>query len=196
MTLPAPSRASRRTERDVRAIVLGVDPGLAAMGFAVVDLSGRRPVCAVATTIRTAPRFRIASRFAELHWAVRQSARLWGVHLLAYEDPTQAQVGQYRAGRSTIRSVAGVQAVVGMLIGLGGELGIPVVAVTPAQAKCAVACKPASGKRQVQAAVRALVEGCPERMSEYAADAVAIAIAGERVARADAVCAVGEWGRG
>lgn len=172
-------------------IILGIDPGLAACGMALVRsnrdryVGGRKPPWEIGhsacLTVRTAPpRRHLAER---LKWIRDHAYPLIGwATLLAVEDQSGAITGAQKRGHHNA-SNQHVQRVVGELAAMAHERGIPVVEPTPQQAK-RVTGNARATKQQVKRFVQAL-PGCPSRLSQHAADAVCIAIAGHGLWRAN-----------
>lgn len=167
-------------------LLLGIDPGLAALGAALVRRDGPRLVCVAATTLRTSPRGgqtggtdeRIACLVGALVTWVEASAEPPAA--LAIEDQSRAWQGQAQRGRTSYAAQL-VQRVQGEVTGWARARGLEVVVVQPQEARRAVG---VSGRGRDKAAVargvRLLVEGVPARASEHAVDAVAVAVGGLR----------------
>jgi Holliday junction resolvasome RuvABC endonuclease subunit len=171
-------------------VAVGIDPGYASCGLAIITKEIQEPWRAVhVKTIRTPPTLDLHSRMHELWHAMStlpmEAFRGIKPHevILACEDQSGVLEGKRRSGE-TNASATLVQQVVGMARVIAFSLGVKFVQPTPAQAKAVLAGIPrTASKAQVQRAVRALVRDCPKVMSEHASDAIATALAGARMVR-------------
>lgn len=166
--------------------IISVDPGIAHFGLAVLERKNPTApwVAVVAETISTSARVGLASR---LEYIWRRVDELVQINVTAFdgiamEAQARAQAGHQKRGTTNYDALA-VREVVGMLRGMALCHGIPLVEVEPAAWKGCLGLKATADKKQVQRAVRALVRGCPQRMSEHASDAVGIGIGGARLIR-------------
>jgi crossover junction endodeoxyribonuclease RuvC len=171
-------------------VVVGIDPGLASCGLAIVTKEIQQPWRLVySQTIRTPPSMDLHSRMHEIYTAMQgvPTDLFRGVHmheaLFACENQSGVLEGKRRTGQ-TNAAAALVQQVVGMARVRAFSLVVRFVEPTPAQVKTVLAGIPrTASKAQVQRAVRALVRDCPKVMSEHASDAIAVALAGARMVR-------------
>jgi len=155
-------------------LIVGVDPGIASCGVALLDSDTRR--VRIAKTIRSAPSADTRSRVREVADAV-SAVIANGAVALTWEAQDFAIVGQHKAGRTTHRSTQ-VLRIVGTLDAIALALGLLCCEVSPRTIKRAVTGSSTASKEQVKTAVSRIFTGCPARMSEHAADAVACAWAG------------------
>jgi crossover junction endodeoxyribonuclease RuvC len=146
--------------------VLGIDPGLATIGVALVDQAGpRRDVLRVGVVTTPAgmpgPR-RLASIHADL------------MTLLDSMRPDAAAVEQlfFAANSTTAMQVAEARGVILLAM---EQRGIPVWEYTPMQVKVSLTGYGRASKAQVTRMVRNLVS-IPEKLPDDAFDAVAIAL--------------------
>jgi crossover junction endodeoxyribonuclease RuvC len=146
--------------------ILGIDPGLATTGVAVLEGDGaRRQVrrVGVLTTPAGTPGPR---RLASLH---RQL-----LDLVAEARPTVAAVEQlfFASNTTTAMQVAEARGVILLAM---EESGVPVWEYTPMQVKVSLTGYGKASKAQMTRMVRALVS-VPEKLPDDAFDAVAIAL--------------------
>lgn len=163
-------------------IALGFDPGLATAGIAVVDCSGPRPVVQVAETVRTPAAWASEARIGAVWSALSRLGCAWSPTVVGVEDQTQTWLAKSRAGL-TNADAALVLRVAGLGDALAGLLGSRVAFISPQHVKIAVL---GPGSRSAEKGdVRAVVSRWApgQRLSEHAADAIAIAIAASRHAR-------------
>lgn len=163
-------------------LILAVDPGFAELGIAVVDAEGRQPRICHEETVRTKPPTSDTNRLAYIRGRIVGVLEQFPVAAMGVEDQRNAQTNQAKEGRFT-NKVAYVNRVVEMVHTIGALRGLPVIEVTPGQAKVAVGCTARAGKKQVQRGVE-VITGVIRRRSSHAADAIAIGVAaGRRAAR-------------
>jgi Holliday junction resolvasome RuvABC endonuclease subunit len=170
-------------------VALGIDPGLASCGIALLVREPGGPWRArFVETVRTKAREPLHDRMRQIFWAIRSAPRepLQGVRpaefVVCCETQTGVQEGKRRSGETSASALL-VQQVVGMARVVALSEGAQFVEVTPAQVKSVLPGMRTASKAQVQRAIRAFVRECPKVMSEHASDAIAAAIAGARRAR-------------
>jgi crossover junction endodeoxyribonuclease RuvC len=147
-------------------VIVGVDPGLASTGYAVVRREGTRLVAVACGTIRTTPRTPHAERLRALHDGVaglldRHSAlegalEAWFVHPIS-------------------RAAMGMAEARGAILVAFAARGLPVAEYAPNEVKQAVTGNGRAEKGQVRAMVARLATGARAE-SDHAADALAVAI--------------------
>ncbi|MFN2591253.1 MAG: crossover junction endodeoxyribonuclease RuvC [Candidatus Dormibacteria bacterium] len=146
-------------------LILGIDPGIATMGFALVRDGGRRQLVrfGVATTAAGTPG---PGRLADLHGQLAT--------LIAETSPDAAAVEQlfFAGNTTTAMQVAEARGVILLAI---EQAGVPVWEYTPAQVKTSLTGYGRATKQQVEKMVRAAVE-VTGKMPDDAFDAVAIAL--------------------
>ena len=146
--------------------VLGIDPGLAVTGYAVVA-DGVPPRAVAAGVIRTDPAASVARRLAELY------DDLTGV--IADHRPEAAAIEEVFANRNLI-TVMSVGRASGVAILAATRAGLEVSEYTPSAVKAAVTGHGGAPKEQVQAMVaRRLGLAVAPRPAD-AADALAVAL--------------------
>ena len=147
--------------------VLGVDPGLAATGIAVIEKRPEGPRARLAGVIRTPTGLSQAERLALLR------ARL--VELLESERPDAAAVERLFFN-SNVKTAMAVGQASGVVLATVAELGIEVTTYTPPEVKQSVVGVGNADKHQVGVMVAAVLglERAPTPAD--AADACALAI--------------------
>lgn len=147
--------------------VLGVDPGVARMGLAVVARRERRPSLLWADTIRTEVGCPEAARLAALAAALRRAIREF--------EPSAVAVERVAWNRNQVSALQVARAT-GAVMVVAAEAGLEVEEYAPSQVKSAVTGMGNADKGQVQLAL-ARVHGLREVPSRPdAADAVAVAL--------------------
>ncbi len=154
--------------------MLGVDPGLAAMGLAVVGRSGGSPVVLWADVVRTPAGLAEALRLRRVYGAVRDA--------IAEHSPVAVAVERLMWGKN-VGSAMSVARASGVVLLAAADAGVGVEEYAPLEVKMAVAGSGEAGKDRVRWALRRVhgVVGVPDQPD--AADAVAVALCHQHQAR-------------
>jgi crossover junction endodeoxyribonuclease RuvC len=149
------------------SVVLGVDPGFASVGLAVVARARPRTTVAWSQTVRTPAGLDEAERLRRVSDAVREAIVDHRPATLALE---RVMWGQNRTSALSVARATGV------IMLAAADAGIPVEEYAPLEVKMATTGMGNADKQQVRTAlIRALkVDGVPEQAD--AADAVAVAV--------------------
>ena|SRR5437867_2677276 len=150
-------------------LLLGVDPGLAATGWGLIDGDHRVVACG---TLRTSPgpaAPRLLQIVTELHQVLRA------------HHVTEAALEELFMGRNATSAIGVAQARGAILVALAAA-DIPVHEYKPAHVKATVTGYGSAGKGQM-ARMLTLQGVKQQRMDDHAADAVAIAICHARSRR-------------
>jgi crossover junction endodeoxyribonuclease RuvC len=147
-------------------IVLGIDPGLARTGYAVVE-GGPRPRALAIGVVRTSPETDHGRRLVELGHALKA--------LIEEHRPDVAAVERLFFN-SNARSAMAVGQAAGVAIATAAEAGLEVVDYTPLEVKRSVVGVGNASKHQVQTMVAALLRLQSAPRPADAADACALAI--------------------
>ena len=147
--------------------ILGLDPGLAQMGWGVIDVSGSRLAHVAHGVIATRPAVGLGVRLMQLHAALTEviaahrPAAFAIEQAFVHKDPQAAmKIGQARA----VALLAAAQA------------GLEIAEYAPNHIKKCVVGAGHAGKEQVQFMVKRLLPACGVTQAD-AADALACAIA-------------------
>lgn len=160
-------------------IVLGIDPGTAALGYGIIERTGSRLRAVDHGCLETSPAIPLPERLAQVHGLVAELIDLHRPDIVAVERlffsrnvQTAFAVGQAR----------------GVVLLAAAQGGVPVHEATPSEVKAAVAGYGAADKAQVGRMVQLLLAMSETPEPDDAADALAIAIwaahrvrAGERL---------------
>ena len=147
-------------------VILGVDPGIASTGLAVVAGDGRHTEVRWCDTIRTPAGLPEAARLRTLHQAATAA--------LAAHRPGSMAFERLMWGRNT-GSAMGVARASGVLLLAAAEGGIPVHEYAPLEVKMAVTGSGTATKADLRRFLRMLgVAGVPTQAD--AADAAAVAV--------------------
>ncbi|MFL5680369.1 MAG: crossover junction endodeoxyribonuclease RuvC [Chloroflexota bacterium] len=148
-------------------IVLGIDPGTAALGYGIVERTGSRLRAVDYGVVVTSADLPLAERLLAIHTAVADLVQLHrpalvGVERLFFSKNAQTAfaVGQAR----------------GVVLLAASQHQVPVRDATPNEVKSAVAGYGAADKQQVQRMVRVVLAMEELPTPDDAADALAVAI--------------------
>ena len=155
-------------------IILGIDPGTAALGYGIVESSRGRLRAVDHGCLVTSPDTALPERLLAVHALVDE--------LLETHQPAVAAIERLFFSRNA-QTAFGVGQARGVVLLAAAQHGVPVVEATPNEVKSAVAGYGAADKEQVQRMVQ-LVLGMTELpRPDDAADALAIAVWGAHSAR-------------
>lgn len=153
-------------------VILGIDPGVATVGFGIISESGGAAALMRYGVITTSAGMRLALRLKQIHGDVAELIATFRPDAIAVEELF------FNTNLKTAVSVAHGRAVV---ILAGEERGVPMFEYTPLQVKKAVAGYGRASKRQVMDMVRRLLQMNDIPKPDDAADALALAICHARV---------------
>ncbi|MGH7272089.1 MAG: crossover junction endodeoxyribonuclease RuvC [Polyangiaceae bacterium] len=155
-------------------IVLGVDPGLASLGYGVIDADGRTMRLRAHGVLRTKRRQGLGVG-RDLTLRIGELAEAFG-QLLDEHRPESASIEEFRFYGKSVTSSLQVANVVGMLREALRARGIPAAEYYARDIKRAVSGNANADKTQVQKMVKALLCLREPPRPEHAADALAAAI--------------------
>lgn len=160
---------------------LGIDPGLRATGWGVIDVAGARLVHVANGTITSNDRLGVAERLVEIERGL--------ISVVETYAPDGAAVEQVFVARDPVAALKLGQARAMALL-VPARAGLPVAEYAANHIKKSVVGAGHAGKAQIRMMVEMLLPGCGVE-TEHAADALAIAIchahsggANERIAAA------------
>jgi crossover junction endodeoxyribonuclease RuvC len=147
--------------------VLGVDPGVARLGLAVVERAGRSFGLVEARTVRTPPAAEEADRLRRLCGAVRE--------IVEAHRPAEVALERLAWNRNQVSALT-VARITGAVMVVAAEAGLPVSEYGPNEVKIAVTGMGNADKQQVRRALERVhgLRGVPADAD--AADAVAVAL--------------------
>ena len=154
-------------------IILGIDPGVATVGFGIVSVNNGIPKVKRYGVITTSSKMRLSLRLKQINDDVAELIKQFKPDAIAVEELF------FNSNQKTGISVAHGRAAV-LLAGV--ERGIPMFEYTPLQVKKAIAGYGRAPKKQMMDMVRRLLELEQIPKPDDAADALAIAICHARVA--------------
>ena len=148
-------------------IALGIDPGTALMGYAVVSQDGQRLELLACEALITTNELPMASRLKFLYDSL--------VGIIDLYQPTELAIEELFFNRN-VRSALAVGQARGIAMLAGANRGLAVYSYTPLQVKSAISGYGRAQKQQVQEMVRILLELNAAPEPDDAADAAAIAV--------------------
>ena len=154
-------------------IILGIDPGFAIVGFALVEAErgeSRLLRCGVITTPAGIP---MPSRLLQISEDLEELIRRFSPDAMAVEE---------LFFNTNVTTAIGVAQARGVILLMAEKLGVSVFEYTPAQVKMAVSGYGKADKQQVMEMTRRLLNLSAVPKPDDAADAVAIALCHARSA--------------
>jgi crossover junction endodeoxyribonuclease RuvC len=149
---------------------MGVDPGLVATGFAVLEAGAGGVVVRDAGVISTAAGQPLEARLNALHRAVHRIIETQSPGLLVVED----LYTEYKFPRTAVL----MGHARGVIYLAARQLGVGVIALAPAEVKRAMTGNGAAGKAQVQRAVQTVLGLKELPRPSHVADALGLAATG------------------
>ncbi len=154
-------------------IVLGIDPGTAALGYGIVESTRGRLREVDHGCLETSPDTSLPARLLAIHAVIDE--------LVTSHRPDVMAVERLFFSRN-VQTAIGVGQARGVVLLAAAQHGVPVIEATPSEVKSAIAGYGAADKAQVQRMVQ-LVLGMAELPTpDDAADALAIAVWGANTA--------------
>ena len=152
-----------------RMKVLGIDPGLADLGWGVIEkpAGAARAVHVAHGVIRTAADEPMAARLARIHGGLQEIIRIHAPDAVAVEELFFA---------SNVKTAIVVAQARGAAILATAHAGLPLGEYSPPRIKLAVTGQGRASKRQVQMLVRAVLGLKEIPKPDHAADALAVAL--------------------
>ena len=148
-------------------IVLGIDPGTAALGYGIVEATGGRLREIHHGCLVTSPDTGLPERLLAVHKMV--------VELIGSYTPAVIAVERLFFSRN-VQTAFGVGQARGVVLLAAAQHGVPVVEATPNEVKSAIAGYGAADKQQVQRMVQVVLGMASLPRPDDAADALAIAV--------------------
>ena len=148
-------------------IALGVDPGTAIVGYAVVSARGDDLSMIACDVITTPARMPLAERFQQIYQGL--------IEIIGFYHPEEAAIEElfFAKNARTAMTVGQARGVAMLALANGG---LPISEYTPKQIKQAVTGYGSAGKEQVGEMVRILLKLSAIPRPDDAADAAAVAI--------------------
>src|SRR4051794_40242000 len=148
-------------------IILGIDPGTAALGYGIVDRTRDRLRGVDHGCVVTSPDLPLGERLLAIHDAMHE--------LIQMHEPAVVAVERVYFSRNAQTAMA-VGHARGVVLLAAAEAGVPVREATPSEVKMAVAGYGAADKEQVSRMVQLVLGMTARPTPDDAADALAIAV--------------------
>jgi crossover junction endodeoxyribonuclease RuvC len=148
-------------------IVLGIDPGTAALGYGIVESARGRVREVDHGCLETSPDMSLPDRLLAIHALVDE--------LIASHQPAVMAVERLFFSRN-VQTAFGVGQARGVVLLAAAQHGVPVREATPNEVKSAIAGYGAADKEQVQRMVQMVLGMTDRPRPDDAADALAIAV--------------------
>jgi crossover junction endodeoxyribonuclease RuvC len=150
--------------------IIGIDPGLAKTGFAVVEPLQRGGRVCHAGNINTDPGHSLEERLSTIYHELSQILRKWNPNLMVLEDVFV--VKQFPMAAIQLGEVRGV-------IRLAAKnMSIPISEMKPTEVKSALTGSGRADKGQIKRVVRRLLHIEDSIKSDHISDAMALALTG------------------
>lgn len=149
---------------------LGVDPGLAATGYAVIRTKTRGGEVCAWGSLTTSSKQTLPQRLQTIYHGIRSLIKDWQPVLLIMEDIYAA--GQFPKAAIQLGEVRGVICLAAQ------EHDVAVMRMNPTEVKCSITGHGRATKEQVSRAVRRVLQMQEEITPDHASDAAALAITG------------------
>jgi crossover junction endodeoxyribonuclease RuvC len=150
--------------------VVGVDPGLAATGIAVVSGVGLRVEHYSFGTIKTSSRSRLQDRLSSIY------AKL--ISILNAENPDLMVLEDVFSLEKYPKSGIALGKVTGVILLAGCQANTPVLEISVREAKRVLTGSGAAGKQQLEESVRRRLKHPEKIKPDHASDALALAMVG------------------
>jgi crossover junction endodeoxyribonuclease RuvC len=148
-------------------MILGIDPGLGALGYGIVSVRNRNATYVSSGTITTSSRSTYEARLKKLHEDVRAVIVTHRPAVVVMERPIYCQ---------NVKTALSLGQAGGVAILAAAEAGVKLVEFTPLQVKKAVTGKGNAAKEQVKKMVELILRLQEPLATEHESDALACAI--------------------
>ncbi len=149
--------------------ILGIDPGLARLGWAVIDATPRQPTLIGCGCLETAPGEKVERRLLQLHRQLND--------IIAEYKPTEVAIEKLFFTKNITTGIAVGQAR-GVALIAAAEHRLPVGEFTPTSVKSSVTGDGRADKRQMGRMIQLLLSLKRLPRHDDTADAIAIALCG------------------
>ena len=150
--------------------VIGIDPGLAKTGFAVVEPLQKGGRVCHSGNINTAPEHSLEERLSTIYHELSRLLQQWSPDLMVLEDVFV--VKEFPMAAMQLGEVRGV-------IRLAAKnIGVPISEIKPTEVKNALTGSGRAGKEQIKRVVRRILYIEDKIKSDHISDAMALALTG------------------
>ncbi len=156
-----------RTARNIKKIILGIDPGIANTGYGVVESHANRLASRGYGHIKTSPKTASEMRLKQIYDAVTDLIAKFAIESIVLEDIFFSK---------NVRSAFILGEVKGIVKLAAANADCPIVLYTPTQIKQAIVGYGRATKSQMQKMAQALLHLKEPPRPDHAADALALAL--------------------
>jgi crossover junction endodeoxyribonuclease RuvC len=146
--------------------IVGFDPGTASLGFAILEKSGDGLQILVCDSLHTEKNLPLENRLLTIYQGLKTLIRDYKPQVIACEEVYF---------NKNVRTAFAVGSVIGVILLLAGQKGLPVYMYSPIQVKMSVTGYGRASKSQVQQMLARLFQLTTIPKPDDAADALAIA---------------------
>ena len=150
--------------------VIGIDPGLAKTGFAVVDPLQKGGRVCHSGNINTDPEHPLEERLSTIYHELSRVLRKWNPDLMVLEDVFVMK--QFPMAAMKLGEVRGVIRLTAK------KMGVPISEIKPTEVKSALTGSGRADKEQIERAVRRILHIEEKIKSDHVSDAMALALTG------------------
>jgi crossover junction endodeoxyribonuclease RuvC len=150
--------------------VIGIDPGLAKTGFAIIEPLQKGGRVCHSGNINTDPGHSVEERLSAIYHELSGVLRRWSPDLMVLEDVFVAK--QFPMAAMQLGEVRGVIRLIAK------NMGIPISEIKPTEVKSALTGSGRAGKEQIKRTVRRLLHIEETIKSDHVSDAMALALTG------------------
>jgi crossover junction endodeoxyribonuclease RuvC len=154
----------------VPVTAIGIDPGLASTGFAVIELLERRGKVCQWGTITTRPGPALSERLSSIYSKLSEIMSRWHPQLMAVED-----VYVYKKYPKAAIQLGAVR---GIVLLAAAQSRVRVCEIKPTEVKCALTGSGRASKEHVGTMIRRILNFEGGRTSDHVSDAMALAVTG------------------
>ncbi len=147
--------------------ILGIDPGMALVGYGVVEVNNCKIELVASGSIRTEKGNKVAARLCEIMGDMRKLIEMYAPDVVSIEDLF------FFKNQKTIIPVAQSR---GVILAVVEKCGIPIYEYTPIQVKQVLTGYGRAEKKEVERMVKLVFEGQKLPTLDDTVDAIAIAI--------------------
>ena len=147
--------------------IMGIDPGMALVGYGVIEIEENKVVLKTSGSIRTEKDDSVPKRLAEIMGDVRELIELYNPDVVSIEDLF------FFKNQKTIIPVAQAR---GVILAVVESLSVPIFEYTPMQVKQVLTGYGRATKKEVEEMVRLIVVNKELPKLDDTVDAIAIAI--------------------
>jgi crossover junction endodeoxyribonuclease RuvC len=157
-------------QKNISATAIGVDPGLAATGYAVIKTRDRGSEACAWGSLKTSARISLPQRLQIIYHGIEALIKEWKPVLLIMEDIYA--VGSFPKAAIQLGEVKGVICLAAQ------QHNVTFMRINPTEVKCSITGHGRASKDQVRRAVKRVMQMQEDITPDHASDAAALAITG------------------